>query len=278
MSKRTFFYFNAPLSGSREDLLNDGFQCFADIRQAANGFHACGFQSSEFLIRSTFTTGNDGTRVAHTFAFRRSHTSDVTHNWLGDVLFDVRSRFFFSATADLTDHDDRFGLRIFFEHFENIDKVRARDRVAADTNTGRLTETVIRGLFNRFIGQRTGTGNDTHFTWFVNVTRLDTFTIALPVQVRPVYQLWRDGQTLQLQLSEERSRYSKLQQSTDSELDTLRQQQQHLRTQLDTTTRKLENLTDIERQLSSRKYQPGSASAAPDSDTQKQEDVKHDEP
>lgn len=111
-----------------------------------------------------------------------------------------------------------------------------------------------------------------------NVTRLDTFVINLPAQVRPVYQLWRDGQTLQLQLSEERSRYSKLQQSTDSELDTLRQQQQHLRTQLDTTTRKLENLTDIERQLSSRKYQPGSSSAAPDSDMPKQEDVKHDEP
>jgi hypothetical protein len=34
--------------------------------------------------------------------------------------------------------------------------------------------------------------------------------------VRPVYQLWRDGQTLQLQLAEERSRYSKLQQSTDA--------------------------------------------------------------
>lgn len=102
--------------------------------------------------------------------------------------------------------------------------------------------------------------------------------INLPAQVRPVYQLWRDGQTLQLQLSEERSRYSKLQQSTDSELDTLRQQQQHLRTQLDTTTRKLENLTDIERQLSSRKYQPGSSSATPDSDMPKQEDVKHDEP
>lgn len=82
-----------------------------------------------------------------------------------------------------------------------------------------------------------------------NVTRLDTFVVNLPVQIRPVYQLWREGQTLQLQLSEERSRYSKLQQSTDSELDTLRQQQQHLRTQLDTTTRKLENLTDIERQL-----------------------------
>ena len=27
------------------------------------------------------------------------------------------------------------------EHFENVDKVRARDRVTADTDTGRLTET-----------------------------------------------------------------------------------------------------------------------------------------
>lgn len=111
-----------------------------------------------------------------------------------------------------------------------------------------------------------------------NITRLDTFVMNIPSQVRPVYQLWWDGQTLQLQLSEERSRYGKLQQSTDAELDTLRQQQESLRAQLDTTTRKLENLTDIERQLSSRKYQPGSSSAAPDGDTQKQEDVKHDEP
>ena len=114
-----------------------------------------------------------------------------------------------------------------------------------------------------------------------NVTRLDTFVGNLPAQVRPVYQLWRDGQALQLQLSEERFRYSKLQQSTDSELDTLRQQEQHLRAQLDTTTRKLENLTDIERQLSTRKpagnYLPAApkgSAATPDGDAQKQEDVK----
>lgn len=77
--------------------------------------------------------------------------------------------------------------------------------------------------------------------------------------MRPVYQLWRDGQTLQLQLSEERFRYSKLQQSSDSELDALRQQQESLREQLETTTRKLENLTDIERQLSTRVYRQLSA-------------------
>ncbi|CBG89241.1 two-component system QseEF-associated lipoprotein QseG [Citrobacter rodentium] len=86
-----------------------------------------------------------------------------------------------------------------------------------------------------------------------NIARLDALSPQIPTQVRPLYQIWRDGQALQLQLSEERQRYSKLQQTSDSELDTLRQQQQHMQAQLELTTRKLENLTDIERRLSSRK-------------------------
>lgn len=89
-----------------------------------------------------------------------------------------------------------------------------------------------------------------------NLTSLDAFSAEIPTQVRPLYQLWHDGQALQLRLSDERSRYSKLQESADAELDSLRMQQQTLRSQLDLTTRKLETLTDIERQLSSRK--PGS--------------------
>lgn len=84
-------------------------------------------------------------------------------------------------------------------------------------------------------------------------TRLDALSPQIPAQVRPLFQVWRDAQIQQLQLAEERSRYSKLQQSSDEELDTLRQQQQYLRGELNTTTRKLENLTDIERQLSTRK-------------------------
>jgi hypothetical protein len=121
-------------------------------------------------------------------------------------------------------------------------------------------------------------------------TRLDALSPQIPAQVRPLYQLWRHGQVLQLQLAEERFRYGKLQQTTDGELDTLRQQQQYLRAQLDTTTRKLENLTDIERQLSTRKpvsnYLPDAPKSAaspagtegdatePKSDAPKLEDVK----
>ncbi|MFK3705687.1 YfhG lipoprotein [Raoultella sp. BIGb0138] len=85
------------------------------------------------------------------------------------------------------------------------------------------------------------------------VSRLDSFSPQIAVQVRPLYQLWREGQNRQLQLVEERSRYAKLQQSSDVERETLRQQEEQLRSQLELTTRKLENLTDIERQLSSRK-------------------------
>ncbi|XPE39897.1 two-component system QseEF-associated lipoprotein QseG [Shigella flexneri] len=86
------------------------------------------------------------------------------------------------------------------------------------------------------------------------VARIVALSTDIPVtEVRPLYQLWRDGQAPQLQLAEERQRYSKLQQSQHSELDTLRQQHHVLQQQLELTTRKLENLTDIERQLSTRK-------------------------
>jgi len=82
---------------------------------------------------------------------------------------------------------------------------------------------------------------------------LDEMAADVPAPVRSLFQVWRDGQASLLALSEERTRYSKLQQSSDNELDTLREQQQRLRSQLSLTTRKLENLTDIERQLSNRK-------------------------
>lgn len=109
-----------------------------------------------------------------------------------------------------------------------------------------------------------------------NTARLDVLSTQIPASVRPLYQLWRDGQAAQLQLAEERGRYSKLQQSTDAELDTLRQQQQFLVEQLETTSRKLENLTDIERRLSNRKSTSGDLpdNARPARTDTKQEDAK----
>lgn len=85
------------------------------------------------------------------------------------------------------------------------------------------------------------------------VTALDSYSSAYPAPVRPLLQLWRSQQASQLALSETRTRFVHQQQTSDGELDSLRQQQRQLRAQLNDTQHKLERLTDIERQLSSRK-------------------------
>ncbi len=86
------------------------------------------------------------------------------------MCLDVGSRFFFSRTTDLADHDDRFGLRVFLEQLQDIDEVRARDRVTADTNAGGLTETGVSGLLHSFVSQGAGTRHDAYLAWQVNVT------------------------------------------------------------------------------------------------------------
>ncbi|WP_437615243.1 two-component system QseEF-associated lipoprotein QseG [Erwinia sp. V71] len=85
------------------------------------------------------------------------------------------------------------------------------------------------------------------------MTRIDGFVFDYPAPVRPLLQLWRDNQMAELQLSQERTRYAQLQESSDNQLDALRERQRLLTRELADTRRKLENLTDIERQLSSRK-------------------------
>lgn len=85
------------------------------------------------------------------------------------------------------------------------------------------------------------------------ITELDSYSEQFPQNLRALIQLWRSNQAAQLDLSALRSRYVHLQQSSDAQTDALRQQQIKLRQQLSDTQSKLERLTDIERQLSSRK-------------------------
>ncbi|CQH51223.1 putative lipoprotein [Yersinia frederiksenii] len=85
------------------------------------------------------------------------------------------------------------------------------------------------------------------------VERLNSFSQTIPGAVRPLIQLWREQQVLRISLAEERTRYQRLQDESDTQIDRLRESQVRLQYNLLDTTRKLENLTDIERQLSSRK-------------------------
>ena len=96
-------------------------------------------------------------------------------------------------------------------------------------------------------------GNVTPFERHQYLQRLDALNYDYPAAVRPLMAVWREGQGSLLQLSAERTRYTNLQQSSDAQLDALRQQQISLNQELTVTQRKLESLTDIERQLSSRR-------------------------
>ncbi|MGL4859035.1 MAG: two-component system QseEF-associated lipoprotein QseG [Enterobacteriaceae bacterium] len=90
---------------------------------------------------------------------------------------------------------------------------------------------------------------------------INEYRIDVPATLSPLLQLWRDQQTSVLSLQEERKKYRQLQTSTDNKIDSLKEQESHLRYQLEEMSKKLAGLTDIERQLSTRKQLQGSLPA-----------------
>lgn len=106
----------------------------------------------------------------------------------------------------------------------------------------------------------------------IYITKLDRLGYAIPGQVRSLFQLWRDNEKHELALAQARGRYSLLQESSDRQLDELRQQEKVLRSQLAQTTQQLQNLTDIERRLSSRKSSSGYAPAEGKNDSGNEHD------
>lgn len=91
------------------------------------------------------------------------------------------------------------------------------------------------------------------------VQAIERYRGDFPASVRPLLLIWLERQTLLFSLADERLRYRQLQESSDKQLDSLRIRHGQLQQRLDATSRKLENLTDIERELSNRKSLTGDA-------------------
>jgi len=81
------------------------------------------------------------------------------------------------------------------------------------------------------------------------------FRSQFPAAVHPLFKMWRQQQALRLMLAEERSHGQREQEASAAQIEQLRVQQIELQRKLDVTSRKLENLTEIERRLSARKQQ-----------------------
>ena len=71
---------------------------------------------------------------------RRCLPGDKCDDRLGDVFFRERGGVFFRRAADLADHDDRVRFVVRLEKAERVGVRRANDRVAADADRGRLSE------------------------------------------------------------------------------------------------------------------------------------------
>lgn len=142
-------------------------------------------QSVDFVLSSAFSAGNDSASVAHPTAGRSREASNERYhrfrvgslstaticlqprktqnirqispskrpeNILDSltyriVLHEVLGGIFFGHPANLSDQDDPLRFRIFEEHFQTIDEVRAVERIATDADAERLPKTDLRENF-----------------------------------------------------------------------------------------------------------------------------------
>src|SRR5262249_45406261 len=124
--------------------------------------------------------GNDRACVAHALAGRRGLSGDEGGNRLVlHILSDPAGGLLFALAADLADEKDGAGARIARESFQTVDKVEALDRIAADSDRGRLAQAEAGQLVDRFIGQGPRTGDHADLAGFMDVAGHDA-DLALP--------------------------------------------------------------------------------------------------
>src|SRR6185295_16132191 len=85
-------------------------------------------------LRGPRGAGDDRPGVAHLLAGRRGEAGDVGDYRLGDARGDELGGALLGVAAYLTDHHDQLGLRVGLIQLEDVDEVRADDRVAADAD------------------------------------------------------------------------------------------------------------------------------------------------
>src|SRR6516165_2881328 len=123
--------------------------------------HPGAAQRLHLVARTPLTSGDDRAGMAHSPARRSRAAGDKPDDRLlrPRGLQKIGARLL-GAAADFADHDDRLGLVVGEKHLEDLDEVRAVDRVAADPDTARLPQANRRRLGDGFIGQGAGARDD----------------------------------------------------------------------------------------------------------------------
>src|SRR5712691_5469468 len=133
--------------------------CHADSRR---------FHGPDLLRSRSLAAGDDRSGMAHAASRRRGLPGNEAHDRLLHFRFHKFRCGFFGVTADLTNHDHGFGLRIAIEQVERIQEIGSDNRIAADADGGGLSNATLRELMHRLISERPRARYDSDGTFFVN--------------------------------------------------------------------------------------------------------------
>src|ERR1700716_1022535 len=98
--------------------------------------------------------------MSHAATRRSSLAGNEADDGLFHLLADEACRLLLVSSPNLADHDDRLRRRILLESVEAIDEVRAVDRIAANSDTCRLTDLGASHLVHDFVGERARAANE----------------------------------------------------------------------------------------------------------------------
>src|SRR5690606_19935566 len=155
-----------------ESLSHDG----ADLGWGFSYMNAVFPHDSHFSFRGVIGTAYNGACMPHSSAWRCCLSCNKSYNRLFVTIFpDPTGCFRFVVTSDLTDHDNGICLGIFHQQLNGLLGRSTDDRVAPDTDGGGNAQTSFRDLVSRFIGKRTGLGNNPNPSFSKDKTRHDTY-------------------------------------------------------------------------------------------------------
>ena len=98
-----------------------------------------------------------------------------------------RSGILLGATTDFANHDDTVSLPVLEEDLQAVDEVGSREGIATDTDDERLTKAGLGGLVDGFVGEGSGTGDNTDAAALVDEAGHDTDLALSLVCVLVVY-------------------------------------------------------------------------------------------
>jgi hypothetical protein len=115
-----------------------------NIGRAFNDVNTSRFHCRHLFSSSALPARNNRACVSHTPTGRRSLSRDKSDNRFIHMIAHKLGSLFFGGAPDLAYHHNSIGLIVCLKKFQSIKESRSYNRIAADANSCRLSQTKVR--------------------------------------------------------------------------------------------------------------------------------------